>query len=524
MHRSSIHIHQFTSTKFYIMAIITSTAHITDYLVGKWYLVITVYICLYLLKNRYGRGLHKIPGPFLQSFSMIPRAWQVWQGNIHQRDLKFHQKYGKLVRIGPKLLSLADVNEMNTVYGITTKFYKSSFYDPSTPYDEEGIVPDPFILKDKAIHSRMKRNAANAYSLSSVLQLEAYVDEVEDKLLAILDREAENPENVIPFDHYLHAFAMDAIFMISFGKSLNILENGDEHKVMACFDTIMPYMATIGQMPWLHKFLVGNPLMAKLILGDMTFETGLMKIATSQVEEFKKNLGRSEEGPFTFTERLLMNQASKPDSITGRELITHALGNITAGGDTTSITLRSIFYFSLQNKESYHRLCHEVRSNCTLPVTFSSAQKLPYLNAVIKEALRLHPPMPIMLGRTVPEGGANICGHYIREGTEVGIPSYVLHRDPAIFPDPDSWKPERWLKAETDKDSLADMDRAFFAFGGGAHTCSGKHISMMEIIKLVPLLLLKYDFELAFPQRPWTFRVSMLAPQKGVHVTIKKRA
>lgn len=181
-----------------------------------------------------------------------------------------------------------------------------------------------------------------------------------------------------------------------------------------------------------------------------------------------------------------MNQSSKPDSITERELITHALGNITAGRDTTSITLRSIFYFSLRNKESYHRLCHEVRSNCTIPVAFSSAQKLPYLNAVIKEALRLHPPMPIMLGRTVPEGGADICGHYIREGTEVGIPSYVLHRDPPIFPDPDAWKPERWLKAETDKDSLADMDRAFFAFGGGAHTCSGKHISMMEISSWCP--------------------------------------
>jgi hypothetical protein len=91
----------------------------------------------------------------------------------------------------------------------------------------------------------MKRNAANAYSLSSVVQLETYVDEVEDKLFKILDREAENPENIIAFDHYLHAFAMDAVFMISFGKSLNILENGDEHKVMACFDIIMPYMATV---------------------------------------------------------------------------------------------------------------------------------------------------------------------------------------------------------------------------------------------------------------------------------------
>lgn len=277
----------------------------------------------------------------------------------------------------------------------------------------------------------------------------------------------------------------------------------------------------IGQIPWMHKFLVGNSFMAKAILGEMTFETGLLDIATTQVAEFKKRLDRAEDGPCTFTERLLMNQKTNPQSITDRELITHALGNITAGGDTTSITLRSMFYFTLRNNASYQRLCEEVRSNCTFPATFASARDLPYLNAVIKEALRLHPPMAIMLARTVPKGGAEICGHFVPEGTECGISAYVLHRDPGIFPDPEAWKPERWLTTDTEHLNL--MNRAFFSFGSGPHTCSGRHISIMEITKIVPSLLLRYDFELGYPDRPWTFRVSMLAPQKGVYVKLKRR-
>ncbi|OAL44424.1 cytochrome P450 oxidoreductase [Pyrenochaeta sp. DS3sAY3a] len=488
-----------------------------------WPAGVLVAIIFKLLYNRYSRGLSSIPGPTLHSISEFPRAFQVWAGKIHENDLAMHKRYGKLVRVGPKLLSLSDVSEMNTIYGITTKFYKSSFYDPSTPYDEEGIVPDPFILKDKAMHSRMKRNAANAYSLTAILQLEPFADEVASKLFKVLDREAETPNSITNFGHHMHAFAMDAIFMISFGKSLNIVEEGDRTNLLACFDTIMPYMATVGQIPWAHKYLAGNPYVAKLILGEMTFETGLMQIATSQVESYKKTLNEAEQDvrPMTFVERLLLNQKSNPKSLTDREMITHALGNITAGGDTTSITLRSIFYYSLKHPDSWKRLVEEIRTHCVFPTTFASAQNLPYLQAVVKEALRLHPPMPIMLGRTVPKGGALVCGKFLPAGVEIGIPAYVLHRDPEIFKDPEAWKPERWLT--NDAAHLTAMNRAFFAFGGGQHTCSGKHISMMEITKLVPSLILRYDFELAYPDRPWTFRVSMLAPQKSVYVKLRKR-
>lgn len=233
----------------------------------------------------------------------------------------------------------------------------------------------------------------------------------------------------------------------------------------------------------MHKFLVGNSFMAKLILGEMTFETGLLDIATTQVTEFKKRLDRAEDGPCTFTERLLMNQKANPKSITDRELITHALGNITAGGDTTSITLRSMFYFALRNNASYQRLCEEVRSNCTFPATFASARDLPYLNAVIKEALRLHPPMAIMLARTVPKGGAEICGHFVPEGTECGISAYVLHRDRSVFPDPEAWKPERWLTTDTEHLNLmnrADVSIHRLHHGGVHFHFSGRDLSLIQ--------------------------------------------
>lgn len=77
-----------------------------------------------LIINRYGQGLNHIPGPLSQSITQFLRAYQVWKGDIHTTDFSLHRKYGKVVRIGPRLLSVSDPNEINSIYGITTKFHK----------------------------------------------------------------------------------------------------------------------------------------------------------------------------------------------------------------------------------------------------------------------------------------------------------------------------------------------------------------------------------------------------------------
>ncbi|KAH8889601.1 cytochrome P450 oxidoreductase [Thozetella sp. PMI_491] len=498
-------------------------------LLCSWQVFFSI-VLLSLLRNRYACGISHIPGPLSMSLTQFVRVFHVWTGRNYDYDLSLHRRYGNVVRIGPRLVSVASVDDLPVIYGVTTKFYKSSFYDPSTPYDEHGMLPDPFVLKDRAMHTRMKRNSANAYAMSALVQLEPYFDQTAATLFASLDTIAGTPGNVVDFGDYMHRFAMDAVFMLTFGKTMQLVEKGDKDRVLSAFDIIMPYMSLtrvaafkVGQIPWIHKYLAGNELMAKVILGEMTFESGLLDIASSQVAAFKKDLKqRPEDEPCTFVQRLLLNQQTNPISLTDREIITHALGNITAGSDTTSTTLRTIFYYCLKNRDTYRQLAEEARANCTYPATFAQAKDLPYLNAVIKEALRIHPPMAIMLGRTVPKGGAYIGGHFLPEGTEVGANAWVLHRDPVIFPDGDTWRPERWLT--TDDDHLSRMNKAFFAFGGGPHTCSGRHISTMEITKLVPSLLIKYDFHLAYPEREWQFKSTMLATQKGVHVTLTPRA
>lgn len=233
----------------------------------------------------------------------------------------------------------------------------------------------------------------------------------------------------------------------------------------------------------------------------------------------------SEDATKTFVARLILNQMANPKSINDREIATHAFGNLTAGSDTTAIAARSAVYYTITNRRVYERLSAEVRGRLQLPVTFSKANELPYLAAVVKEAMRIHPSVGQMLTRAVPEGGASVGGHHLVEGTEVGMSPWVLHRDAAIFPDPDTFIPERWILGEgtQSEDQLRDMNRSFLTFGYGTHTCSGKHISIMEVTKLMVNLFLRYDIEYVKVGEGYRFVNWWFTSQEGLNVSLSSR-
>lgn len=114
----------------------------------NWPWIIIALLATRLVSNYFKKGLYKIPGPVHRGISSIPRVLSVYNNKSHEDDLALHQRYGKIVRLAPNLLSITDVSEISQIYGIGTKFIKSEFYSLSTAFDEEGLIPDTFVLTD----------------------------------------------------------------------------------------------------------------------------------------------------------------------------------------------------------------------------------------------------------------------------------------------------------------------------------------------------------------------------------------
>ena len=191
----------------------------------------------------------------------------------------------------------------------------------------------------------------------------------------------------------------------------------------------------------------------------------------------------------------------RPDFFNDGRVLTMAVSMAFAGSETTAISLAAVFYFLLKNPSTYQKLIQEldnaieagdIGNRSSGLVTWAESQKLPYLDACVKEAFRLHPAAGLPLERYVPPQGAEICEEHIPGGTIVGCNAWVIHRRPEIFgQDVGLYRPERWIEAS--KEQRKEMDGTMFQFGAGARTCIGKNISLLEIYKLVPSFLRRFE-------------------------------
>jgi cytochrome P450 len=195
------------------------------------------------------------------------------------------------------------------------------------------------------------------------------------------------------------------------------------------------------------------------------------------------------------------------DPVTGKrftqgELISEAGLLIVGGSDTTVTAMSATIFYLLHNPATLARAQREVRN------TFSSLEEIMmaksldgcrYLVACIDESLRLSPPVGSILPRQVLAGGLRVEGEYLPEGTDVGVPHYALHHNPAYYRDPFTVQPERWIGSGeggfTEID-VATAQTAFTAFGVGRTNCIGRHLAYQEILLVIGRLLFEYDMRL----------------------------
>jgi cytochrome P450 len=166
--------------------------------------------------------------------------------------------------------------------------------------------------------------------------------------------------------------------------------------------------------------------------------------------------------------------------------------------------------FIITNPRVYGRLQAEVdeyikSSNLTPKSIISSteARALPYLQTVIKEGLRIWPPVTGLLPKRTPPEGDTLNGIFIPGGTDIGYCAWGVHRNKSVFGnDAELFRPERWLEAKGEK--LAKMERTIdLIFGHGKYQCLGQNIAWMELNKIFFELVRGFEWCVVDPTEPW---------------------
>ncbi|OTB02422.1 hypothetical protein M426DRAFT_24748 [Hypoxylon sp. CI-4A] len=186
------------------------------------------------------------------------------------------------------------------------------------------------------------------------------------------------------------------------------------------------------------------------------------------------------------------------DSLTGQKIsddsiIDNLITFLVAGHETTSGTLSYAMYRLLANPDCYRNVQEEVDEVVGKdPITVNHMQKLPYISAVIREALRLDSPIPIF-GRS-PREDTLLAGKYpVKKGEFVNCLLSQSHLDPAVFEDPLEFKPERMLDENFNK----LPKNAWKPFGTGARACIGRPFAWQEMVLVLAMLFQNFNFVLA---------------------------
>ncbi|KAI0756346.1 high nitrogen upregulated cytochrome P450 monooxygenase 2 [Daedaleopsis nitida] len=433
--------------------------------------------------------LARYPGPLFLPLSKWAMAWISRGGRRHLYTQELHRRYGDIVRVGPNELSINTATAIHPLMG-TSGLRKGPQWEARTATQS---VPPLIAIHDPKEHLRRRKTWNRALNVTSLRDFEPFVAARAEQLVSRVGMH----KGATDLAKWFSWFAYDLMSDMAFGGGSEMMLNGDEGSVWPLLEVGLVNSDTFGHLPWMADYIRTVPgLGAKM--------KQMRSFCMQRTEERVKLGAASRKDLFYY----LNNEDGAEPTPPLSEVIADGTLAIVAGSDTTSSVLSSIFYCLLTHPEAYARLRAEVDTyyppgEDALNTKYHA--EMPYLNAVINEAMRLFPPVSDGSQRIVPMGsGGKILGDsYLPEGTVTTVHMYSIHRDARNFsPLPDSFWPERWLQAASGAKSVIGMKlihntAAFFPFSFGPANCPGKGLAMLEMRMVVSAVVQRLELSLA---------------------------
>ncbi|KAJ7163956.1 cytochrome P450 [Mycena crocata] len=444
--------------------------------------------------------LAKYPGPLLCKVSKLWFAGIAMTGKQHLYYSELHRRFGDVVRIGPNELSFRDANAIVPMMG-SKGMPKGPWWDGRVPENRE--VRPLLALRDPEEHARRRRAWNRAFSTPALKDYEILIDTRISQLVDILTSKIGTSVDLSRWLGWLTYDIMNDVMFSGGGDSMEYEDRDDTAQLLG---NAQPMALLMSHLPWIGELYLWLPGMGQ---GLRAFR----KYAAQRASE-RKARGSHHKDVFY---HLIDEAGLEPTPPSSAQILSDGGLAIIAGAETTSTTLCHIIWFLLCNPTTYRRLQAEVddpKRNTWVP---ASQARMPYLNAVINEALRLYPAVLSGSQRAplIGSGGQTIGSHFVPEGTSAVVHTYSLQRSGENFsPFPDAFIPERWLPAEQrlelepvifSENEVIHNTGAFIPFSVGPSNCVGRNLAYQEMRMVVCTLISKFDmrFEDGFDVNSW---------------------
>ncbi|KAK4448316.1 Trichodiene oxygenase [Podospora aff. communis PSN243] len=461
-------------------------------LLSSLFLLLVTYFLTAAIYNRFFHPLASIPGPFLASISELYRFHHnfIRRGSLYTQFDALRATYGPVVRIAPNEVLLYDPSHYDTLYSAHTKYYKDpSFYPLTGTGSVFTIIPNNAHRKQRAVINPF-------FSRRAALDQEDLVQEKATKLCDRIERDSARGL-LTDIGMGFRALSVDVATAYCYGveacyNSLDAEDFGKWYNEL--ITQIAPMMYVLKLLPFLKRPLQGMPhWLARRINPLVTGLQTLMIEAHRQVERIVKEIeGGVVPERETIFHTILNPQAGEGDYKVPpmQQVVDEAWGITGAAVETTGNTLSVIAWRVLSDGEVHRKLREElVRA---FPegerMDYLALEKLPYLTGVVKEGMRLSYGVIYPLPRVVPAPGATFDGHFLPRGSVVSMSSWGMHRDPAMFPNPDVFDPERWL----DPAEARHRDSFLVTFSRGRRACIGQSLAMLELYVTIAQLFRRF--------------------------------
>ncbi|KAK5699217.1 hypothetical protein LTR17_023424 [Elasticomyces elasticus] len=402
--------------------------------IGAYQNIATVALIALIASALY-RGLTgplcSIPGPWYTNFTGFVLKYKTLTGQRIFYIHELHQRYGSIVRIDTQEVDVCDVDAYSAVHRIGSGFTKSDWYDRATP----GIEGNVFVMTNVSEHAARRRLLARPFSRSSLLMnFESLI--VHRARLAVENIKREASLGDCDMMKWWTLMATDVIAQVAFGEESRLLETGEasillpKTEYINDLENVLQAWALRGEAPALfHMMRFAAPKLMR------SFEASLKNVVdygTSTAARARKNEVKREN----VISGMLVNAQSDNTTLSDSALGAQASALIVAGSGTTATTLTYAVWAIMSHADVRNRLEEEVLS---LPEDYTDAllEKLPYLKAVILEALRLYGAAPGSLPRVTPSKGMQVKDFFVPAGIIMTTQAYTMHRDAAVFPDPE---------------------------------------------------------------------------------------